>query len=526
MASSSLRDELNCSICLNIFTDPVMLRCGHNFCRVCINCALDTQQGLGVYSCPDCRTEFTERPALQRNITLCNIMRCFPSTQPDEKETGVSCSYCVDSPVPAVKSCLLCEASLCYKHLGVHSKAPEHILTDPTTSMEDKKCLVHRKILEYYCIQDAVCICVSCSLVGDHVGHKVELLDEASEKKKKKLKGVLDNLTSDREETENRVLRLQDHGKKVQEKAGVLIQRFTALVGEFREKLNTLEKTIPIMISTEEKRLSLSVTGLIQQLEIKNDELSRKICLTEELCSKSDPITVLKDQLCVSDHTEDEILKVVVDDVHKVGDLDMTFISALLHTCIDNCATEADSSGFNFPQISDISLDVNTAGNDVAISEDLKMASWHGMGQKYYQTPVRFQSCQVLSLASFSTGKHYWEMEWSEQGNCCVGVSYSSIERQGGQCIIGENDKSWGLRIWENHYSAIHNTSVMALPVLVSYRKLGLCLDYEAGKLSFYELGVHMRHLHTFTSTFTEPLHVLCWVLGSWIRFSSRNRKD
>ncbi|KAM5170541.1 E3 ubiquitin/ISG15 ligase TRIM25-like [Mantella aurantiaca] len=523
--TSSLRDELNCSICLNVFTDPVTLRCGHNFCRVCIDCVLNTQQRLRVYSCPDCREEFMERPAMPKNITLCNIVEGFLSTQPDE-ETGVFCTYCVDSPVPALKSCLMCEASLCDKHLKVHNKSQEHVLTEPTTSMEDKKCPVHKKILEYYCIQDSVCICVSCSLAGEHEGHKVELLDVASEKMKKKLKSILDNLISDREGTEKRVLSLQDHNKKVHEKACVSIQRLSALLGEFRGKLNTLENKIPIMISTLENKLSLSASSLIEELEIKNDELSKKICLIEEHCSLSDPIAVLKDQhLCISDHADDETTKEMFDDVHKVGDLDLTLVSALLHTVINDFATQAVSSGFNFPQTSEISLDENTAGNGITISEDLKMASWLGMGQNYLQTPERFQSCQVLSLTSFSSGKHYWEVEWSEQGDCCVGVSYVSIDRQGGQCIIGENDKSWGLRIWNNQYSAIHNTKVMMLSNAVSCRKLGLYLDFEAGQLSFYELQVPIRHLHTFTTTFTEPLHALCWVLGSWLRFSERKEK-
>jgi len=31
-----MEDELTCSICLDIFTNPVMLTCSHNYCRSCI----------------------------------------------------------------------------------------------------------------------------------------------------------------------------------------------------------------------------------------------------------------------------------------------------------------------------------------------------------------------------------------------------------------------------------------------------------------------------------------------------------
>ncbi|XP_073506257.1 E3 ubiquitin/ISG15 ligase TRIM25-like [Phyllobates terribilis] len=206
MASADLRDELLCSICLRTYTDPVMLRCGHNFCRMCIDQALDTQDESGVYSCPDCREEFRKRPALMRNFALCNIVKNFRHTEsPQEEITWICCTYCVDSPVPAVRSCLHCEASLCDKHLRSHSKSPEHVLSDPSTSLEKRKCSVHKKILEYYCAEDAACICVSCSLVGEHRGHQVELLDEASEKRKKKLSINLQKLITQREETKERV---------------------------------------------------------------------------------------------------------------------------------------------------------------------------------------------------------------------------------------------------------------------------------------------------------------------------------
>ncbi|XP_075188218.1 E3 ubiquitin/ISG15 ligase TRIM25-like [Anomaloglossus baeobatrachus] len=208
MASADLSDELLCSICLSIFKDPVTLKCGHNFCRVCIDLVLDTQDKFGLYSCPACRGEFQERPALIRNINLHNVAECFLPEQ--EEINGICCTYCVDSPVPAVRSCLLCEASLCEKHLRVHNKSPEHILSDPSTSLEKRKCSVHKKILEYYCTEDAACICVSCSLTGEHRGHRVEMLDEASEKKKEKLRNVLQKLTTKREKTEERVQSLEE----------------------------------------------------------------------------------------------------------------------------------------------------------------------------------------------------------------------------------------------------------------------------------------------------------------------------
>ncbi|KAM5172074.1 E3 ubiquitin/ISG15 ligase TRIM25-like [Mantella aurantiaca] len=205
MASADLRAELECSVCLNIYTDPVTLKCGHNFCRVCIDRVLDTQGGSGGYSCPECRQKFQDRSALQNNRKLRNIAENFLSAQTSQDQSGVFCTYCVDFPVPAVRSCLHCEVSLCDKHLRVHKKSPEHILTDPTSSLESRKCSVHKEVLKYFCTEDDTCVCMTCFVIGEHTGHKMESLDEASGKKKETLRNVLQKLVKTREKTEERV---------------------------------------------------------------------------------------------------------------------------------------------------------------------------------------------------------------------------------------------------------------------------------------------------------------------------------
>ena len=56
MASACYTEDLNCSICLTFFTDPVMLLCGHSFCRECINRSLSLQR-----QCPQCRADIPEK---------------------------------------------------------------------------------------------------------------------------------------------------------------------------------------------------------------------------------------------------------------------------------------------------------------------------------------------------------------------------------------------------------------------------------------------------------------------------------
>ncbi|XP_075062120.1 E3 ubiquitin/ISG15 ligase TRIM25-like [Mixophyes fleayi] len=520
MASTDLRQELDCSICLNIYTDPVTLRCGHNFCRVCIDRVLDTQEGSGVYICPECRAEFKKHPALIRNIPLCNIVERFLSTQPDQEETGIFCTYCIHSPVPAAKSCLHCEASLCDNHLRVHSKSEEHVLSDPTTSLGDRKCSVHKKILEYYCTEDSVCICVSCSLAREHRGHHVEMLDEASEKKKEKLRNVLQKLTTKREDTEKRVQRLQERRRGDQEKAAGVTETVTALFRDIKRQLENLEKRVMSEISRQEESVSLSVSDLMQQLEIKKDELSRKMRHIEELCNMSDPVTVLQEpdtgDLCDTEDRERHD-----DQVHGVRDLDVGLILDGLHILSD--IIRDINTGIDVHEATDILLDINTAGNNIHISGDMKTASVSDINQNRTVTLERFQNYQVISTQKFSSGRHYWEVEVSKSGSWGVGMCYPSIDRRGGQSYIGYNKKSWSLMSYNNQYSVIHDSREIlnyGLPDTIPLDKFRIYLDYEAGQLSFYAVCDPIRHLHTVTATFNEPLHAALCVWEGCIKIS------
>ncbi|XP_032996173.1 zinc-binding protein A33-like isoform X2 [Lacerta agilis] len=55
----SLREELTCAICYDLFRDPVMLECMHHFCRECIQSYWD--RSSKVATCPQCRQKFPTR---------------------------------------------------------------------------------------------------------------------------------------------------------------------------------------------------------------------------------------------------------------------------------------------------------------------------------------------------------------------------------------------------------------------------------------------------------------------------------
>ncbi|KAM5182249.1 LOW QUALITY PROTEIN: uncharacterized protein ACMZJ9_002634 [Mantella aurantiaca] len=171
-------------------------------------------------------------------------------------------------------------------------------------------------------------------------------------------------------------------------------------------------------------------------------------------------------------------------------------------------------------------LDVDTAYNKLFISHDRKTASWSYHLQSRPNTLKRFHCPQVMSCQTFFTGRHYWEVDVGASDIWRVGMCYPSTGRTEWQSVIGNNSKSWCLVRSENRYLAMHDSHEVQLPPEISSHRFRLFLDYEAGQLSFYALNEPIRHLHTFTATFAEPLHAALWLRLGHIRISGGSNPE
>ncbi|XP_051781833.1 tripartite motif-containing protein 16-like isoform X3 [Erpetoichthys calabaricus] len=184
-----LQDEITCSLCQDILSDPVLIPCGHNFCLKCLTDCWDQSQ---VCSCPQCRHTFTTRPELNRNPLLNEVIQklkkmglSHPQSQNYAGPGDVECDFCTGKKLRAVKSCLTCMISFCQTHLQPHYEVAvwkDHKLTDPDGNLKEKFCAKHQKVLEIFCKTDGMCICLVCG-ENEHEGHeKMELARERKEK--------------------------------------------------------------------------------------------------------------------------------------------------------------------------------------------------------------------------------------------------------------------------------------------------------------------------------------------------------
>ncbi|XP_065808484.1 NLR family CARD domain-containing protein 3-like [Labrus bergylta] len=178
----------------------------------------------------------------------------------------------------------------------------------------------------------------------------------------------------------------------------------------------------------------------------------------------------------------------------------------------------------------ELELDTNTVSRELKLSDNNRKVTWGEEYQSYPDHPDRFDNwCRQLLCRTGLTGRCYWEVEW--RGGVYVSVSYRGVRKRGDrdECVFGNNDQSWclmcydgGYSVWNNNrrtdISSFSSSSSSSSSSSVSHR-VAVCVDCPAGSLSFYRVSSDtLIHLHTFNTTFTEPLYP---GFGFWSRGSS-----
>ncbi|XP_077952996.1 NLR family CARD domain-containing protein 3-like isoform X23 [Gasterosteus aculeatus] len=158
----------------------------------------------------------------------------------------------------------------------------------------------------------------------------------------------------------------------------------------------------------------------------------------------------------------------------------------------------------------ELTIDTNTVNKHLKLSDNNRKVTRVEEDQSHPDHPDRFDCRPQLLCRTGLTGRCYWEVEW--RGRVYVSVSYRGIRRKGDSrdCVFGYNDQSWSLSCSDGGYSVCHNkrTTPITSSSSSSSGRVAVYVDCPAGSLSFYRVSSDtLIHLHTFSTTFTEPLY-------------------
>ncbi|GCC39427.1 hypothetical protein chiPu_0022773 [Chiloscyllium punctatum] len=242
----SLTEEVICPICLDFFTDPVILDCGHNFCRSCITRSWEKQE---INSCPECRQEFPDRH-LRDNRALANLAEKARTlnVNPQEKES---------------------------KH----------------------HCEEHQEELKLFCESDKKLICLVCRDSREHKSHNFIPVKEAVGIYKDRVKSSLDSLTGKKSAATEMEQQQKQKISQIQEESRNLQTYITSEFAQMHQMLTEKEQSLLRDLRKQEENILKPMEEHLQEIQENLKSIQDKLSKLEKQLEQTDGVIFLKEEV-------------------------------------------------------------------------------------------------------------------------------------------------------------------------------------------------------------------------------------
>ncbi|XP_038671639.1 zinc-binding protein A33-like [Scyliorhinus canicula] len=444
----SWTEEAICPICLDFFTDPVSLECGHNFCRSCITQRWEKKEKN---SCPECRQEFPERN-LTESWALANLAEKARKLKlnREEKESNLHCEE-------------------------------------------------HQEELKLFCETDKKLICVNCVVSQEHREHRFIPIKEAVEIYKDGVKSSLDSLT----QKKSTVLEMEQQQKQkisqIRKQWVSLQNHITSEFTKMHQILTEKEQRFIQDLREEKEKILKPMEENLCEIQENLNSIQEKLSNLENQLDEKDGVRFLKEEASGERRIRDEGKKLsLADGVLSIGKFNSPLPFLMWREMLDVINPVS------------VTLDVETANPWLEVSEDLKSLRWTRTQRSLPDTRKRFTHWPcVLGSEGFTSGRHYWEVEVTGNRGWSLGVAAESVERKDWVRLSPETG-FWTIERDEDQFN-INSSPRSRLPVGQIPGKVGVYLSYESGTVSFYNVDT-ISHLHSFTENkCTEKLYPFFW---------------
>lgn len=519
----SFKNSLTCSICLELFSSPLTIPCGHTFCQKCIHGHWDSQEPQRDITCPECRIVFPQRPEPQKSVSLQKVLE-------DLKELE-----------------------------------QKKVLVPPTLTKRGHKgartiCQEHNRELTLYCLTEKRCICCKCILKSCR-NHTFEDLEEQSEKERKKLSTDFEANGRKKENIEKEIDKWDGKSQNIKDFHDKLVSRVITKFDQVRKTLEECQTLVVESVRCKENTALAQVSNHLQLLQQHLQDINKYHMEAKQLLDTGtsdaeflEGLLLLAPvgcapippdfQFCGTEQMDavtrvlPEVTRLLQEElpnalhpvaVHpgettgKRSSCGMTepccptqpsrSIPVKIRTELNPDPTTMSSIRAQlYLDYRNLTFDPETAHRYIEISHENSKATHKAITRRNNvpESPKRFQSWHVMCTEGFSEGSHYWEVEVSTFF-AQIGVAYGSINRTK-EMKIGRNNHSWSLELRTMSQSVWHNDKETGLKKTM-HRKIGVHLDCGAGSITFYSINNgDLERLYIFHSVFSEKLYPVFWI--------------
>ncbi|XP_053193037.1 zinc-binding protein A33-like [Scomber japonicus] len=351
MAASESASEMDCScpVCCDIFKDPVVLLCGHSFCKYCLQ---EWWRQSRCKTCPVCKEIF---PMAQppRNLALRNLSDTLRQERSQRGSSG-----------------------------------------------SKELCSLHGEKLKLFCQDDQELICVICRDAKKHKQHNCVPINEAVEDYRTKLKVKLMHLKTKRGSFEKEKVKCDKMASHITLQAQ---QTEKGIKEEFQKLYQFLRAEETARIDALRKEATLKSEAM--KIRIVN--------LTAEISSLSDKIKTMEGEMKAEDFSFMLNVKSSVEWSQCNLPQPETPSGALIDEAkyLGNLLFTVWRKMKDIIQYTPVTFNPNTSGKCLTLSENLTRATSRMKAQKLPDNPERKSDLTVIGYESFSSGKHSWDVE-------------------------------------------------------------------------------------------------------------------
>ncbi|KAM4701876.1 E3 ubiquitin-protein ligase TRIM50 [Discoglossus pictus] len=451
-----LENQLTCPICLEMFKEPLMLQCGHSYCKDCLWGL--RKETIFQLLCPVCRQEVDDS-ASPPNVTVKRLIDTLK------------------------------------------------LLNEEQASAE--WCSEHHNPLSLYCEQDQEVICGHCGTIGDHRHHQITPLTSVYCRMKEDVSALMTDLQKERRGLEEHICKLINNKTRITNESDV----FQNLIyKEFRELHRFIDEEEAHFLQLVTTKAAKLISSIETQLQQKNEILS-KVRENErqlESLGNENHLNFIRNYSVVTSSSQPSFTHCADGSYNAVSfkpgfrpdDIKLTVWKRLHRRVLPS------------PDI--LKLDPLTINPLLELSKGDTMVQCRSLASRRGSNPegFEFSNC-VLTTRGFSSGKHFWEVIVGAKQKWRIGLVKGTVNRKG-KMVRTPEAGVWLIGLKEGRLYEAFTSPRVSLPINTRPQRIGIFLNYEKGELTFYNADDRneLIHLYTFQTEFHGKLYPMldpCW---------------